>query len=69
VGSRAVREAIEEYQPLLGLHGHIHEAGGVVRIGRTLSINPGSECTEGILRGVIIKPGKEKIKSYQFTSG
>jgi hypothetical protein len=69
VGSKAVKEIIEEYQPLLGLHGHIHEARGVSRIGRTLCMNPGSEYTEGILRGVIIKLGKDKVKSYQFTSG
>lgn len=69
VGSRAVREIIKEYQPLVGLHGHIHESRGVSRIGRTICLNPGSEYTEGILRGVIINVGKGKIKSYQFTSG
>ena len=29
-------------QPLLGLHGHIHEASGMRRIGRTIVINPGA---------------------------
>jgi len=29
-GSRAVRNAIEKHQPMLGLHGHIHEAQGVI---------------------------------------
>jgi hypothetical protein len=49
-GSTAVRQAIEKYQPLLGLHGHIHESRGVDRIGRTVCLNPGSEYAEGILR-------------------
>lgn len=69
VGSRAVREAIEKYQPLLGLHGHIHESKGIERIGRTYVINPGSEYTEGILRGVIVILQNGKFKNYIFTSG
>jgi len=69
VGSTAVRKAIESYQPLLGLHGHIHESKGVQKIGRTLCINPGSEYTEGILCGVLITLDKNKVKSYLFTSG
>lgn len=68
-GSTAVRNAIEKYQPLLGLHGHIHESRGAVYIGRTFCVNPGSEYGEGILRGVIINLEKDKIKSYQFVSG
>ena len=51
VGSKAVRQLIEKDQPLIGLHGHIHEARGFVKIGRTLCINPGSEYGEGVLRG------------------
>lgn len=69
VGSVAVRNAIEKYQPLLGLHGHIHESKGAEKIGRTLCLNPGSEYTEGILRGVIIDLDKDKVGSYLFTSG
>jgi Icc-related predicted phosphoesterase len=41
VGSRAVRRFIEERQPLLCFSGHIHEAIGIDRIGRTQVINPG----------------------------
>ena len=41
VGSRAVREAIEKTQPLLGLHGHVHESPGAQKLGRTLCVNPG----------------------------
>ena len=69
VGSTAVREAIEKYQPLLGLHGHIHESRGVFKIGRTLCINPGSEYAQGVLRGVIVQLSKGKIKGYLLTSG
>jgi len=65
----AVREAIEKYKPLLGLHGHIHESRGVVNIGRTLCINPGSEYGEGIIRGAIVDLAKDKVLSYQLTSG
>ena len=69
VGSTAVRAAIEKYQPLLGLHGHIHESKGSVKIGRTLCLNPGSEYAEGILRGALITVEDNKIKNFQFTSG
>jgi hypothetical protein len=69
VGSKAVLNAIQEHQPLLGLHGHIHESRGVHKIGRTVCVNPGSEYSEGILRGVIVTLDEEKVKSVQFTSG
>jgi Icc-related predicted phosphoesterase len=69
VGSTAVRESIEKYQPLLGLHGHIHESRGSYKLGRTLCLNPGSEYGEGILRGVIISLDKKGIKGYFPTSG
>ncbi len=69
VGSTAVKKSIEKYQPLLGLHGHIHESRGAYKIGRTVCINPGSEYSEGILRGVIINLDKKGMKGYQFVSG
>jgi len=68
-GSMAVLNAIKKYQPLLGLHGHIHESRGIQKINRTLCINPGSEYSEGILRGVIVTLKKSKIKDYMFVSG
>ena len=46
-GSKAVREAIERYQPVLSLHGHIHEARGNARVGKTLCINPGQLVRAG----------------------
>jgi len=69
VGSTAVRAAIEKYQPLLGLHGHIHECKAAVKIGRTLCINGGSEYGEGILRGTIINLDDKGLRSYQFVAG
>jgi Icc-related predicted phosphoesterase len=68
-GSAAVRTAIEKYQPLVGLTGHIHESRGVEMIGKTGCFNPGSEYTEGILRGVLIGLQDKKIKDHLFTAG
>ena len=68
-GSVAVREAIARYQPLVGLHGHIHESGGRFRIGRTQTFNPGSEYVQGVLQGVIVSLRKGKLVSYQHTQG
>jgi Icc-related predicted phosphoesterase len=68
-GSAAVRRTIEEHQPLLSLHGHIHESGGVVRIGRTTSVNPGSEYGEGVLRGCLVTLGRDEVRHYQMTAG
>jgi Icc-related predicted phosphoesterase len=77
VGSKAVKAAILKYSPLLGLHGHIHESRGTQKIGKTLCLNPGSEYTEGILRGVIVVLGtggimsgkKAVVKNYMHVSG
>jgi Icc-related predicted phosphoesterase len=68
-GSTSVRSAIEKYQPLLALHGHIHESRGVAKIGRTICLNPGSEYSEGILRGAVVQLTDSKVKSYLLVSG
>jgi Icc-related predicted phosphoesterase len=68
-GSVAVRESIEKYQPLVGLHGHIHESGGRFRIGRTQTFNPGSEYVQGVLQGVKLTLKGGKLASYQHTQG
>jgi Icc-related predicted phosphoesterase len=68
-GSIGAKKMVEKYQPLLGLFGHIHESRGAQKAGRTLMINPGSEYSEGILKGVIIMLDKKKVKDYVFTSG
>jgi uncharacterized protein len=54
VGSHGVRAAIEQFRPVLGVHGHIHESGGERRIGDTLCLNAGSESSMGILRGYLV---------------
>jgi len=69
VGSTSVRKVIEKYQPLLGLHGHIHESSGLVKIGNTQCINPGSEYSEGILRAYIIELEGGKTKRLQRLEG
>lgn len=68
-GSQAVRNAIQKYQPMLGLHGHIHEAQGMVKIGRTTCVNPGSEYGEGILRGCLVTFANGAVEGFQMTSG
>jgi uncharacterized protein len=69
-GSTAVRQVIEEHQPALGLHGHIHEARGSTRLGNTLCINPGSSYEQGQLLGAVIElDGKKKVKRFVLTSG
>ncbi|HEX4216028.1 MAG TPA: metallophosphoesterase [Candidatus Dormibacteraeota bacterium] len=69
VGSKAVKAAIQRYQPLLGLHGHVHESRGIVKIGRTVCINPGSEYTEGILAGALVGVDGSKVEQFQLISG
>jgi len=70
VGSSAVRDAIAKYQPMLSLHGHIHESRGEARIGHTLALNPGSEYSEGVLRGVIVNlSAKKGVRGYQLVAG
>ena len=41
MGNLAVRRYIEERQPLLSIHGHIHEDRGVDLLGDTVLVNPG----------------------------
>lgn len=69
VGSRAVLNIIEKYQPLLGLHGHIHEGKGTRKYRRTLCINPGSMYEQGILHGAVIELKPNKIGNYILTTG
>jgi Icc-related predicted phosphoesterase len=69
VGSHAVRQIIEEYQPLLSLHGHIHESRGATTIGRTVCINPGSEYNSGRLLGVLVTVTDHEVRSRQFIAG
>lgn len=68
-GSKSVRQAVEVHQPMLGLHGHIHESQGVAKIGRTTCVNPGSEYGEGILKGCLITFSNGVVEGFQMTSG
>jgi Icc-related predicted phosphoesterase len=57
VGSTAVREIEVQREPLVGLHGHIHEASGIRRLGkkrRNLVLNPGSDYSTGALNGALV---------------
>jgi Icc-related predicted phosphoesterase len=69
VGSHAVRDVIMEYQPLLGLFGHIHEGKGATRLGKTLCINPGSMYEQGRLLGALVTLTRNKVKNYILTTG
>lgn len=69
VGSKSVRQVIDKYQPLLGLHGHIHESQGFRKLGRTLVINPGSDHTTGTLNGVLVTLKKGKLVGHQIVRG
>jgi len=80
VGSRAIRNFIASGQPLLSLHGHIHEgprlSGGYKdRIGKTLCVNPGQVLSEDKgfpdLQGVVFdleNPEKTLIHTGHFQS-
>jgi uncharacterized protein len=69
VGSHAVRQIIEEVQPLLALHGHIHESRGEVQIGRTLAINTGSEYNSGHIHGAVVTLADHEVRKHQFVVG
>jgi Icc-related predicted phosphoesterase len=69
VGSRAVRSVIERHEPLLGLHGHIHESRHAATVGRTLCLNPGSAYSEGVIDGVLVDLDGERVVRYQFVQG
>lgn len=68
-GSTAVRAFIEEFHPLMGLHGHIHEGRGVKKIGRTLVINPGSAYEQGMLQGALVEIKNGKVTKHALTVG
>jgi Icc-related predicted phosphoesterase len=69
VGSWAVREAIERWNPLIGLHGHVHDASGTQTVGGTRCFNPGSNYQHGVLRGVLVRLRNGKLRDWTFTRG
>jgi uncharacterized protein len=63
VGSTAVRDIVAERQPLVGLHGHIHESSGIRRLGkkrRGLVLNPGSDYSTGALNGALVSLNQDR---------
>ena len=70
VGSKAVREVVKRYQPVVGLHGHIHESKGAQKIGSTMCLNPGSDYSADVLRGVIVDFAQDgSYLDFLFTAG
>ena len=71
VGSKAVRDALMQHQPMLSVHGHIHESRAVKRMGRTLAINPGSVYGDGVLQGAVLDLNvkKGKVTRYLLVNG
>lgn len=69
VGSKSVLAVLDKYQPLLGLHGHIHEGKGTRKYKRTLCINPGSMYEQGMLHGAIVELKPDKVGNYVLTTG
>jgi Icc-related predicted phosphoesterase len=64
-GSTAVRRVIEEFQPVLTIHGHVHESPGHVRVGSTLCVNAGSEASVGILRACLVDVGPDGARAQR----
>ncbi len=71
VGSTAVRDAILKHQPMLSVHGHIHESRAIKRMGRTMAINPGSVYGDGVLQGAVLDLDvkKAKVSKYLLVNG
>ena len=71
VGSKAVYKFIEENQPLISLHGHIHESPDISgqwysKLGRTICIQPGqSSKSQDTLLYVIIDLRTMEIERFQ----
>ncbi len=71
-GSRSIRRFIERTQPLVTLHGHIHESpkisGSYVdRIGKTLSVNPGQFTDPGMKLHAVTFEIEEPQESLRHT--
>jgi Icc-related predicted phosphoesterase len=70
VGSKAVRDVIKKYQPVVGLHGHIHESRAAQRVGTTMCLNPGSDYSADVLRGAIVDFAQDgSYIDFLFTTG
>jgi len=65
VGSSAVREFIEEFQPLMVFSGHCHTSPGVSKIGSCYCFNPGSLYHRGVLCAFVVRISGGEIEGYQ----
>jgi uncharacterized protein len=68
-GCQTLLDIIREHQPLLGLHGHVHEGRAKINIGKTICINPGSVYPEGILQGAMITLRHDQVAHANLTQG
>ena len=69
-GSTAVRTAIERYEPVVSVHGHIHEGRGLHRLGPTRCFNPGCDYSAGVLQGLVLDfADSGDYLHHTFTSG
>jgi Icc-related predicted phosphoesterase len=68
-GCQTLVDVIKEHQPLLGLHGHVHEGRAKINIGKTICINPGSVYPEGILQGAMITLREGEVTRVSLTQG
>lgn len=64
VGSTSVRKFLEKYQPVVSLHGHIHEGAGIEHIGKTTAFNPGSEYTSGVFKAVVVELDEDGVANW-----
>ena len=68
-GCQTLSDIIKQHQPLLGLHGHIHEGRAKINIGKTICINPGSVYPEGILQGALITLRQGEVTQSNLMQG
>lgn len=61
VGSPAVKRIVDEFEPVLALSGHIHEAVGCRVEGATTFVNPGP-AKEGRMAVIDLTDGKVDVK-------
>ena len=69
VGSSSVRHLIESLHPIVGLHGHIHEAKGIDDVTGTPVYNPGSSYFSGNLQGLLLDLDGPEVAAHLFVTG
>jgi len=68
VGSSSVLSAINDFQPALSLHGHVHEQHCIEQIKATPAVNPGSSYWSGFLQGAIASFKGDRLVAVHLTS-